>query len=223
MIIYPEHRAGLDKVFARIHINNANPKSGESSQNFFASYQIKSQKEKSAILISPHDLSSFISDLKVLVDLNYDAMFKLTQCNNGEQIQKYLEITGTSGVTRDRETIRSFVQIDALFDKSLFPEEIEPKEIEFGIDSNSCLNVLAKFRARLQILNDDMASIKFKQRPDQPNSFQMSLKSGNMKTSVTNRGYPARLRDEKEAARKYQVKLKREVFLKFFSILKLQG
>ena len=26
MIIYPENRAGFDKVFARIHINNCNPK-----------------------------------------------------------------------------------------------------------------------------------------------------------------------------------------------------
>jgi hypothetical protein len=78
MIIYPESRSGFDKVFARIHINNANPNKMNEGQNFFASYQIKSQKEKNAILISPHNLASFIEDLKVLVELGYDAMFKLT-------------------------------------------------------------------------------------------------------------------------------------------------
>lgn len=103
-----------------------------------SSYQIKSQKEKSAILISPHDLQGFILDLKVLVELGYDAMFKLTQCTTDDQVQKYIEITGSNGGARERETVRSFVQIDAHFDKTLFPEEIEPKEIEFGLDSNTC-------------------------------------------------------------------------------------
>lgn len=97
MIIYPESRSGFDKVFARIHINNANPNKMNEGQNFFASYQIKSQKEKNAILISPHNLASFIEDLKVLVELGYDAMFKLTQCTNDDQVQKFIEITGSSG------------------------------------------------------------------------------------------------------------------------------
>lgn len=56
MIIYPENRSGFDKVFARIHIANSSPKGISDGQNFMSSYQIKSQKEKSAILISPHDL-----------------------------------------------------------------------------------------------------------------------------------------------------------------------
>ena len=149
MIIYPESRSGFDKVFARIHINNANPNKMNEGQNFFASYQIKSQKEKNAILISPHNLASFIEDLKVLVELGYDAMFKLTQCTNEDQVQKFIEITGSSGPQKERETVRSFVQIDAHFDKALFPEEIEPKDIEFGIDTNTGMNVLQKFRQRL--------------------------------------------------------------------------
>ena len=111
-------------------------------QNFFNSYQIKSQKEKCAILISPHDLPGFIQDLKILGELNYDAMFKLTQCNTEDTVQKFIEITGSSGQTKERETVRSFVQIDAHFDKALFPEEIESKNIEFGIDSSTCQNVL---------------------------------------------------------------------------------
>ena len=217
MIIYPETRSGFDKVFARIHINNANPK-GSEGQYFFASYQIKSQKEKNAILISPHNLPSFLEDLKVLVELGYDAMFKLTQCQQGDTIQKFVEITGSSGPAKEKETVRSFVQIDAHFDKALFPEEIEPKAIEFGIDSNTCNNVLSKFRSRLQILNDDTATLSFKTGED---TFSMQLKSKHMRTNVTNRGYPAKPKDPAEVRPKYKVMLKKEVFLKFFMILKL--
>ena len=101
-------------------------------------------------------------DLKVLVELGYDAMFKLTQCTTEDTVQKFIEITGSSGPAKERETVRSFVQIDAHFDKTLFPEEIDAKDIEFGVDTNSCQNVLAKFRNRLHILNDDLATISFK-------------------------------------------------------------
>ena len=110
-------------------------------------------------------MASFIEDLKVLVELGYDAMFKLTQCTNDDQVQKFIEITGSSGPAKERETVRSFVQIDAHFDKALFPEEIEAKDIEFGIDSMSCLTVLQKFRSRLQILNDEIATLSFQANP----------------------------------------------------------
>ena len=43
-----------------------------------SNYTIKSQKEKNAVLIAPQSLSAFIDNLKVLVDLNYEAQFKLT-------------------------------------------------------------------------------------------------------------------------------------------------
>lgn len=44
-----------------------------------------------------------------------------------------------------------------------------------------------------------------------------------MKTQVNNRSYPAKPKEEGEAAREYKVKLKKEVFSKFFSVLKLAG
>lgn len=90
LIIYPEQRHGFDKIFARLHVT---------AKDFFGSYQIKSQKEKSAILVSPHSLQSFLSDLKVLEELGYDALFKLAQCTSSDtgQVQKYLEITGFQG------------------------------------------------------------------------------------------------------------------------------
>jgi hypothetical protein len=136
----------------------------------------------------------------VLVELGYDAMFKLTQCTNEDQVQKFIEITGSSGPQKERETVRSFVQIDAHFDKALFPEEIEQKDIEFGLDNNTCLNVLQKFRTRLQILNDESATMSFAAQnngqSDQNGvpSFSLSLKSKHMRTNVTNKDYPAKLR-----------------------------
>ena len=43
MIVYPETRAGFDKVFARIHINNVNPnKINDEGPNFFHTYLVKS-------------------------------------------------------------------------------------------------------------------------------------------------------------------------------------
>lgn len=44
-----------------------------------------------------------------------------------------------------------------------------------------------------------------------------------MKSNVTNRGYPAKLKDTLEMRSKYKVTLKKDVFMKFFMILKLQG
>jgi hypothetical protein len=40
---------------------------GDSECGFFQSYTIRSMKEKSAVLLTPKKLSSFIEDLKVLV------------------------------------------------------------------------------------------------------------------------------------------------------------
>lgn len=80
MILYPEDKGGFDRVYTRIHIRNA-AAAGDgqaSSGNFLTNYTIKSQKEKNAILISPQSLTQFIDNLKVLVDLGYEAQFKLT-------------------------------------------------------------------------------------------------------------------------------------------------
>ena len=53
--------------------------------------------------------------------------------------------------------------------------------------------------------------------------FSMQLKSKHMKTNVTNKGYPAKPKNMDEIKSKYKVSLKKEVYLKFFMILKLQG
>ena len=74
VVIYPEEAGGFDKVFARIHITNVYSEGGG---GFFQSYTVKSLKKKSAVLLTPKKLSSFIEDLKVLIDLNADATFKL--------------------------------------------------------------------------------------------------------------------------------------------------
>ena len=92
MVIYPAERSGFDKVFARIHISNLTAVHGGA---FFQSYSIKSLKERNAIIWSPKSLREFIDDLKVLVDLGYDAFFRLTQCKDEEgEKRQYIEVTG---------------------------------------------------------------------------------------------------------------------------------
>lgn len=51
--------------------------------------------------------------------------------------------------------------------------------------------------------------------------FSLQLKSKHMKTNVTNRGYPAKPKNESDMRAKYKVSLKKDAFLKFFLILKL--
>ena len=77
MVIYPAERSGFDKVYARIHISNLTAAHGGGG-GFFKSFSIKSLKPKNAVLVSPKSLKGFIEDLKVLVDLGYDAYFRLT-------------------------------------------------------------------------------------------------------------------------------------------------
>ena len=66
-------------------------------------------------MISPKVLSYFIETLKVLVDLNYEAQFKLTQSNQDGEIKKYLDVTG-SGSSQGKEVVRSFIEINCHFE-----------------------------------------------------------------------------------------------------------
>jgi len=93
---------------------------------FFANFSIKSQKEKNAIVVIPRDITSFVEDLKVLVDLGYEGSFKLTQNKEMDgTIKKYINITGMSPDGKD--VIKSFVEIDPVFQRDQYPEDIEPK------------------------------------------------------------------------------------------------
>ena len=76
MKIYPSEKAGLDKIYASIHITIS---CGNDNFKFCSQYMIKSLKEKSAIMIQPKKLSLFIESLKTLVDGGYDASLKLSQ------------------------------------------------------------------------------------------------------------------------------------------------
>ena len=52
--------------------------------------------------------------------------------------------------------------------------------------------------------------------------FKLQLKSKHIKTNVT-KCYPAKAKEETDIRTKYEVHLKKEVFNKFFQILKLGG
>ena len=75
MVVYPGEKGGFDRIFSRIHINNL---TGAHGGGFFKSYTIKSVKNKNAVLLSPMKVKDFLEDLKVLLDLNADASFRLT-------------------------------------------------------------------------------------------------------------------------------------------------
>ena len=137
---------------------------------------------------------------------------------------------GVVGGRNERgETVRSFVQIDAYFDKALFPEQIEDKQVEFDVDCVTCQCILRKFRERLHVLQDDVAKVSFtrenKSAVDDDSSvraFSLKLESDHMATQIKNRDYYAKLPtaasggDESSFKDSYQVSLKKEIFARFF-------
>ena len=87
------------------------------------------------------------------------------------------------------------------------------------MDLLSCCVVLRKFRERVSVLNDEMATISFKKDPIRVEdlAYTMQLKSKHMKTVVKNREYRAKFpKDENAKAAKYKVSLKKDIFMKFF-------
>jgi len=117
-------------------------------------------KEKSAILITPKRISSFIEDLKVLLDLGYDAAFKLTQQDGADGIKRqFLEIIGSCG--KADNVFKTNIEITTIFSTNLYPDVLDTKEIEFPLDPTTCQMTFSKFAQRLNILSDEVASITF--------------------------------------------------------------
>ena len=79
---------------------------------------------------------------------------------------------------------------------------------------------LAKFANRFSILQDEVATINFTSQGEGEHRYALSLNSGHMKSDVTNKHFEGRLRDQADEQNEYITNLKKEVFLKFFSILK---
>jgi hypothetical protein len=102
----------------------------------------------------------------VLVDLGYEAQFKLTQSNSPDtgEVRKYIDITGSTPATKD--VVRCFIEINCFFDIGLYPEEIQPKEVYFQLDSPTCQCVLTKFAQRFNIISDEFAKIVFTNSSD---------------------------------------------------------
>lgn len=171
LIIYPEERAGFDKIFGRLHIYNKLTSggffnTGDAESSFFSAYTIKSQKDKCAVLLSPLKITNFIEDLKTLIgksllapncalitkclisDLGLDGSFKLTQQAKESKKIQYIEITGNQNLHAGA-VFRSYVEIETIFSTQFYPEVLEKKEIEFVIDQNTCTQVFAKFNQRL--------------------------------------------------------------------------
>lgn len=129
MVIYPGEKGGFDRVFARIHISNLTNSHGS---GFFKSFTIKSLKAKNAVLVSPKSLKGFIEDLKVLLDLNDDASFRLTQSSDTDDGVKrqFIEITGNNAEVAG-STFKSYVEVACHFSESQYPDALDNKEVDF--------------------------------------------------------------------------------------------
>lgn len=116
-------------MFSRIHVNNL---INENGGGFFQSYTVKSLKKKNSVLITPKKMGSLIEDLKVLIDLNNDATFKLIQSSDNEEGVKkqYIEITGHC-TQYIGSTFKSYIEVNTIFQENLYPVDLEPKDVEF--------------------------------------------------------------------------------------------
>lgn len=103
LVIYPAEDVSsieLNAVYARIHISNVGLNGdkdciGSNRSAFFKEYTIKSLKDRNAVLIELRSVRELLENLKVLIDLDFDASFKLVQMHdeNRNKVQM-LEIAG---------------------------------------------------------------------------------------------------------------------------------
>jgi len=178
-------------------------------------------KEKSAILVTPKKIASFIEDLKVLIDLECNGSFKLTQqtdTENGGIKKQFLEISGTSD--KIRGVLTSFVEITAIFQKNLYPEKLANKEVEFHLDQQVCTLALGRFVNRFSCLSDEIATVRF---TNDDSRYALQIDSEHMNTQVTNRRFDGALRDKDNEKAEYRAMVKKDVFQKFFVPLKMHG
>lgn len=99
------------------------------------------------------EISTFIEDMKVLLDLGCDVQFRLAQDTSG---RKYFDV---SGISPEKNTTRTQIVIES-FEKD-GPDVIPQHEVEFHIDPTTCSFVFGKFNKRINFLGDEIAEIKF--------------------------------------------------------------
>ena len=79
---------------------------------------------------------------------------------------------------------------------------------------------LAKFANRFSILSDEVASINFASSGMGERRYALQLSSNHMSSQVTNKHFEGRLRDNADEQNEYVTTLRKDVFQRFFSILK---
>ena len=82
---------------------------------------------------------------------------------------------------------------------------------------------LAKFANRFSILSDEVASINFASSGMGERRYALQLSSNHMSSQVTNKHFEGRLRDNADEQNEYVTTLRKDVFQRFFSILKQPG
>lgn len=79
---------------------------------------------------------------------------------------------------------------------------------------------LAKFANRFSILSDEVASINFTNAGSGERRYALQLSSKHMSSQVTNKHFEGRLRENTDELAEYTTTMKKDVFLRFMSILK---
>jgi hypothetical protein len=235
IVIYPESNIGFDKIFGRIHIvPNAQ---AELLFGFMSNYKCQSQQDDNAILISPIKISELLDGLKVLVELNYDGNFKLTQREMNDIVKKYLQIEGTQ--EDQSETIKYFVEIDTIFDPKKYPEEIVLKEISYEIEPIINEYFFHKFLDTFLIRGDDSVVIQFAQKgfeddnderldikegkEEGEDQFFINFRSERIESRLEDKSIKYTLNENTELKKSYQARLTKDIFCKLWSFLRYQG
>ena len=104
----------------------------------------------------------------MLVVLQYEASFKLTQIQKETEVQKFIEISAcqSAGAHKDKDLqlVRSYVEVNTIFNQALYPEVIEEKQAGFMLESQVANFILQKFVNRFENLPDErVGTIKFTQ------------------------------------------------------------
>ena len=88
----------------------------------------------------------------------------------------------------------------------------------------TCGLIFWKFGQRTQAFSDEEVTIEFKKQQGSPDSYDLSLFSERMKTSVISKGYKGTwLEEDDQQSDTVKVVMRKDMYVKFFSLFKLQG
>ncbi|CAI2371958.1 unnamed protein product [Moneuplotes crassus] len=235
IVIYPDEKLAFDQIFGRVHIRPIPDAKTGVAEGFCKNYVVTSQCENNAVLITPYKFSEFMDSLKVMVEMEAEGEFKLTQRETTAGIKKYLQ-TGCRSDS-EGEKFNYFIEIETIFDPKKYPENIIPKEISFEVSRGINENFFGKFVDRYNLLNEDSVQIKFchlgfEEEKDEKevldsklesDEYQIILQSQFIQSKLEDAELMMKLNESEKKKKSYNVTLTKTIFRKFFSMIKLGG